>query len=146
MIDLIFAAALAQGPARPAPPVNPCNAVATLRGADCPRWRSLARSQLGELLLDPASPRREGMRVGFHVRLVYNQDRDDGVRIGDSLQSVDCAAGTMGTDFVRNFAADGRQMGEAPQDGAQEPVQPGTLGGDILDELCRPPAAPTGTS
>lgn len=125
MIELMLAAALAQGAAEP-------------------HWRSIFQSEQGEAFVDPESVRRSGDRFQIIVRSVFTVPQESGMKTGISLNEYDCRQRTVALRHITALDVDGVQTEDRPVTGPiaeHHPVPPGTPNDLILNEFCPRPAA-----
>ncbi|HYD11752.1 MAG TPA: surface-adhesin E family protein [Allosphingosinicella sp.] len=119
MIELIAAAALVQ--------------------AEAPQWRSVHRSERGEVFVDPASLRRDGDMFEITIRALFARVQPSGMKSGITRNRYNCARQSFVTLHVRYFDADGATMEDRPARGfaAQDrPVGAGSPNATILAEYC----------
>ncbi len=137
MIDLLLAAALAQG-ATPVP--DACNAVG--RGAaalpGCPQWRLIRHNEHGDGFLDPASVRRDGDLVVFVARTIPVRPLDTGTASVNMRVHLDCAARTTMVVHMTAFNVEGGTIFDmdAPASERPEPVVARTAYADVMGEYC----------
>jgi hypothetical protein len=123
MIELILAAALAQGAAEP-------------------HWRSIFQSEVGEAFVDPASVRRSGDTFQINVRSVFAEAQPSGMKTGISLNEYDCRRRTVALLHIIALDAGGVQTEDRSVTGPtseHHPVPPGTPNDIILNEFCPQP-------
>lgn len=138
MIDLIFAAALAQ--AQTPAQAGPCHAAAAVPGlAGCPAWRLVSRTAENATWMDPASVRRDGARVEVSVRIVFARAEGNAVRSAVMRHAYDCTRRTGATVHVALYDAAGALHDEQQVTGEDAaPVAPeeGSPDAAVLATLC----------
>ena len=141
MLDLLFAAVLAQPPAAPSPP-DPCFAVpVAAQPATCPRWRSTSQSTEHQTFADPGTVRRSGATFEVSSWIVFARDRD-GARSVLLRHRHDCGRRTATVLDVMVYDARGAQLARFPPTGAEaEPaaIVTGSPGAAEQTEFCQRP-------
>ena len=127
MIELILAAALAQGQMAPAPE---------------PAWRHVARNDEGEAWVDPGSLRRTGDTFEIVWRAVFYEAKANGMLSGITRSWFDCTHRLVAMRHYTSFDARGAVLGDRDAYGAPSqphPISDGSVYAGILRLYCPPP-------
>jgi hypothetical protein len=135
MIELIFAAALAQGAA---PPADPCNAgQPDPSRAGCPQWRSVRDDEQGKGYVDPASAHREGDTVEVMTRTVLPGPIEGGATSFNARIRFDCARRTRMIIYLTAFDAVGGTIMAGPiSTDPPQPAPPDSPYAALMEEYC----------
>jgi hypothetical protein len=118
MFDLMLAAMLMQ-------PADPCHSAAPPGPPRCPAWRPFSAVFAGrEMLVDPASVRRDGTAFEIAMRTTHTTDQPGGVRSGITVNRFDCARQTVVPRQMTAYDARGAIMARVDTAGLRAVPEP----------------------